>query len=157
MYVCIICSVVSGILRPHRLQLSRFLCLWYFPGKNTGMGCHSLLQGIFPTQGLNPGLLHCKQFLYCLNHQGISKCKLGNRTLRIGRIFIHRSVILQLQNELQIYFLQLPFMACYVIVYFFPISCQHQHVHIRDATKIRHLLSVHNQGWESHCVTICFL
>ena len=34
------------------------------------MGCHSLLQGIFPTQGSNPGLLHCKQTLYCLSHQG---------------------------------------------------------------------------------------
>ena len=33
-------------------------------------GCHSLLQGIFPTQGLNPGLLHCRQILYCLSHQG---------------------------------------------------------------------------------------
>ena len=37
---------------------------WGFPGKNTGVGCHSLLQGIFPTQGLNLGLLHCKQILY---------------------------------------------------------------------------------------------
>ena len=34
------------------------------------MGCHFLLQGIFPTQGLNPGLLHCRQTLYCLSHQG---------------------------------------------------------------------------------------
>ena len=34
---------------------------WNFPGKSTGVGCHFLLQGIFPTQGLNPGLLHCKQ------------------------------------------------------------------------------------------------
>ena len=40
------------------------------PGKNTGVGCHALLQGIFPTQGLNPGLLHCRQILYCLRHQG---------------------------------------------------------------------------------------
>ena len=32
--------------------------------------CHALLQGIFPTQGLNPGLLHCGQILYCLSHQG---------------------------------------------------------------------------------------
>ena len=31
------------------------------PGKNTGVGCHALLQGIFPTRGLNPGLLHCRQ------------------------------------------------------------------------------------------------
>ena len=40
------------------------------PGKNTGVGCFALLQGIFPTQGLNPGLLHCRQILYCLSHQG---------------------------------------------------------------------------------------
>ena len=39
------------------------------PGKNTGVGCHALLQGIFPTQGSNPGLPHCRQILYCLNHQ----------------------------------------------------------------------------------------
>ena len=40
------------------------------PGKNTGMGCHALLQGIFPTQGSNPGLPHCRQILYYLSHQG---------------------------------------------------------------------------------------
>ena len=40
------------------------------PGKNTGVGCHALLQRIFPTQGLNPGLLHCRQSLYHLSHQG---------------------------------------------------------------------------------------
>ena len=40
------------------------------PGKNTAVGCHALLQGIFPTQGLNPGLPHCRQILYHLSHQG---------------------------------------------------------------------------------------
>ena len=40
------------------------------PGKNTGVGCHAFLQGIFPTQGSNPGLSHCRQILYCLSHQG---------------------------------------------------------------------------------------
>ena len=40
------------------------------PGKNTGMGSHSFLQGIFLTQGPNLGLLHCRQILYCLSHQG---------------------------------------------------------------------------------------
>ena len=40
------------------------------PGRNTGVGCHTLLQGIFPTQGSNPGLLHCRWILYCLSHQG---------------------------------------------------------------------------------------
>ena len=40
------------------------------PDKNTGVGCHAVLQGIFPTQGSNPGLLHCRQILYHLSHQG---------------------------------------------------------------------------------------
>ena len=38
--------------------------------KNTGVGCHALLQGIFPTQGLNLGVPHCRQILYSLSHQG---------------------------------------------------------------------------------------
>ena len=42
-----------------------------FAGKNTGVGSHSLLQGIFPTQGLNSGFLHYRRILYCLSHQGI--------------------------------------------------------------------------------------
>ena len=61
---------MSNSLQPHGLQLARFLCPWDFPGKNTGVGFHFLLQGIFPTQGSNPGLLHCRQILYCLSHQG---------------------------------------------------------------------------------------
>ena len=40
------------------------------PNKNTGVGCHALLQGIFPTQGLNSGLPHCRWILYHLSHQG---------------------------------------------------------------------------------------
>ena len=40
------------------------------PGKNTGVDCHPLLQGIFPTQGSNPRLLHCRQILHHLSHQG---------------------------------------------------------------------------------------
>ena len=47
---------------------ARFLCPWNYPGKNTGVHCHSLLQGIFLTQGSNPGL-HWRQILYCLSHQ----------------------------------------------------------------------------------------
>ena len=42
-------------------------------GKNTGVDCHALLQGIFPTQESNPGLPHCRQILYCLSHQGSSR------------------------------------------------------------------------------------
>ena len=51
-------SVVSDSLQPDVLQPTRFLCPWDASGKNTGVGCHFLLQGIFPTQGSNPGLLH---------------------------------------------------------------------------------------------------
>jgi len=40
------------------------------PGKNTGVGCHALLQGTFPAQGMNPGLPHCRQTPYRLSHQG---------------------------------------------------------------------------------------
>ena len=58
------CSVMSDCLRPHGLYSP-----WNSPGQNTGVGSLSLLQGVFPTQGLNPGLLHCMQILYQLNHQ----------------------------------------------------------------------------------------
>ena len=54
-------SVISDSLRPHGLQPARLLCPWDSPGKNTGVGCHFLLQGTFLTQGSNPRLL---QFLH---------------------------------------------------------------------------------------------
>ena len=59
------CSVVSDSLQPHGLYSP-----WNSPGQNTGVGSLSLLQGIFPTQGLNPGLPHCRQILYQLSHKG---------------------------------------------------------------------------------------
>ena len=65
--VCVSCSVVSDSLQPHRLQPARLPCPWNSPGKNTGVGCHFLLQGIFLTQGLNLGLPHCGQILYHLS------------------------------------------------------------------------------------------
>ena len=52
------------------LQSYWLLCLWNSLGKNTGVGCHALLQGIFPKQGLNPGLLHYRQILYHLSYRG---------------------------------------------------------------------------------------
>ena len=50
------------------------LCPWNSPGKNTGVGSHSLLQAIFPTQESYPGLLHCRQIYYHLSHQGSPMC-----------------------------------------------------------------------------------
>ena len=51
-------SVMSDSLRPHGLWLPRLLYPWNFPGKDTGVSCHFLLQGIFPTQEFNPCFLH---------------------------------------------------------------------------------------------------
>ena len=59
------CSVVSDAPRPRGL-FSR----WNSPGQKTGVGSLSLLQRIFPTQGSNPGLPHCRQILYQLSHKG---------------------------------------------------------------------------------------
>ena len=59
-------SVVSDSLRPHGLQPVRLLSPWDSPGKNTGVGCCTLFQEIFPTQGSNPRLvwfLHCRWIL----------------------------------------------------------------------------------------------
>ena len=61
-------SVVSDSLRPHGLQSARLLCPWNSSGKNTGVGCPFLLQGIFPTQGSNLDLLRCRQILYHLSY-----------------------------------------------------------------------------------------
>ena len=51
---------MSDSLRPHELHPARLLCPWNSPGKNTGVGCCSLLQRIFSTQELNLGLEHCR-------------------------------------------------------------------------------------------------
>ena len=56
---------MSDSLQPHGLYSS-----WTSQGRNIVVGSHTLLQGIFPTDGLNPGLLHCRWILYLLSHQG---------------------------------------------------------------------------------------
>ena len=58
-------SIVSSSLRPHGINSP-----WNSPGQNAGVSNRSLLQGIFPTVGSNPGLLPCRQILYQLSHQG---------------------------------------------------------------------------------------
>ena len=63
-------SVVSDPLLPHRLQCTRLLCPYDSTGKKSGVGSHSLLQGIFLTQRSNPGLPHYRQILYHLSQQG---------------------------------------------------------------------------------------
>ena len=74
-------SVVSDSLWPHGLQPTRLLCPWNSPGKNAGVGCHFFLQGIFPSQGSNPGLLHCRQTLYPLSHRGSRTWEATNHSI----------------------------------------------------------------------------
>ena len=63
-------SRVRLFATPWAVACTRLLCAWDFLGKSTGVGCHFLLQGIFLTQGSNPGLPHCGQTLYHPSHQG---------------------------------------------------------------------------------------
>ena len=70
------CPTLCDPTEPTRLLSPRNV-----PGKSTGVGCHFFLQGIFPTQGLNLGLSHCRQTLYRLSHQGsliYPKCTWSN-------------------------------------------------------------------------------
>ena len=90
------CSVVSDSMRPHGLLLTKLLCPWNSPCKNTGVGYHVLLQGIFLTQGLNLGLPHCRQILYHLSHQGSPE---GYGGLFKGFDFILRRVESHLKQE----------------------------------------------------------
>ena len=62
-WACESCSVVSDSLQPYELYIP-----WNSPGQNTGVSSHSLLEGIFPTQGSNLGLLHCRQILCHLSY-----------------------------------------------------------------------------------------
>ena len=75
---------MSNSLRPHGLYPTRLACPWDFLGKNTGLGSHSLLPGIFLTQRLN---LHCRQILYHLSQQGIP-----------NHIVYSRALVVKLEN-----------------------------------------------------------
>ena len=71
--MCSDVQVMSASLQPHGVQPARLLCPWNFPGKNTGVGCHFLLQGVFPTQGSSPhllSLLHWWEDFLPLHHLG---------------------------------------------------------------------------------------
>ena len=81
-------SVVSDSLRPHGLYP------WDSPGQNTGVGSLSLLQGIFPTQGSNPGLRHCRHILYQLSYWKPEVIlRPPNRDFRLAGIDLERDLI----------------------------------------------------------------
>ena len=73
-------SVVSDSLRPHGLYST-----WNSPGKITGVGSLSFLQGIFPTQGSNPGLPHCSQILCQLSHKEFTSEIIWSRVFIWGK------------------------------------------------------------------------
>ena len=68
--MCLATQLCSILCDPMDCSLPGFSVHGDSPGKNTGMDCHALLQGIFPTQESNPGLSNCWRILYCLSHQG---------------------------------------------------------------------------------------
>ena len=74
---CYVASVMSNSVQPPGQKPTRLLCPQDSLGKNTGVGCHFLLEGIFPTQGSNPGPLHCRQIPYWLSYQGSYQKTLG--------------------------------------------------------------------------------
>ena len=67
--MCLVTQSCLAVCNPIYCSLTGSSVRGDSPGKNTGVGCHALLQGIFPTQGLNPGLLHGWQTLYHLSHK----------------------------------------------------------------------------------------
>ena len=66
-------KLLSRVRLCDHMEPTRLLHPWNFPGKSPGVDCHFLLQGIFPIQGSNPGLQHCRQMLYCLSYRGSPK------------------------------------------------------------------------------------
>ena len=78
---------MSDSFRPCGLQPTRLLRPWDSPGKDTGVGCHFLLQGIFLTQGSNPCLPHCRQTLYRLSRQGSPKYLLMTLLMLLAILF----------------------------------------------------------------------
>ena len=84
------CSVMSDSLQPHGLQPAMLLCPWNSSGKNTGVDSHSLLQGIFLTQGWNPALPHCGHILHHLSHQVCSSSASENPILWTVHKMKHR-------------------------------------------------------------------
>ena len=91
-------SIVSDSLLPHRMYSP-----WTSPGQNTGVGSHSLLQGIFPTQGQNPSLPHCRRILYQLSHKGIPRI-LACVAYPFSSVSFHRREILSLQRVVPFFF-----------------------------------------------------
>ena len=89
-HACYVTSVVSDPWQCYGLQPARLLCPWDPPGKNTGVDCHFLLQGIFPTQAWNPHLLHWQVDSLPLRHLGSPASAVFN-LIKLSVTFLHFS------------------------------------------------------------------
>ena len=88
--VSLVAQSCPTLLWPHGLWSGRFLCLWDFSGKNTGVGCHFLLRGSWPRDlSCLLCLLHCKQSLYPLSHQGSPAGHTRGFEKELDAAFIH--------------------------------------------------------------------
>ena len=94
--ISVSCSVVSDSFWPYGPYPSSLLCPWNFPGENTGVGCHSHLQGIFPTQGSNLGLPHYRQILNYLSYEG---SMISGKSIKICLILTHWAISYWLISE----------------------------------------------------------
>ena len=83
---CLVAQSCPAVLRPHRLLLTRLLCPWDSPGKNTGVGWRALLHGIFLTQESNLSLLHWQGYSLSLSHQ-----RSPHMNLQLGKIIYHKA------------------------------------------------------------------
>ena len=102
---CLVTKSCPTLLQTHGLKLARCFCPWDFPGKNTGVGCHFLLQGIFLTQESNLHLLNCRwilshwgtrEALYIHIHKNVFHWKLQTA----GHHFDHSSLNTDASSEL---------------------------------------------------------
>ena len=100
--LCVIyvqCVLIHGVLLVTPwTQPARLLCPWDSPGKNTGVGCHALLQGICPIQGSNLGPLHCRQILYRLRYQGSPEHRLTESNISLIFKFLVKEIYFYVYN-----------------------------------------------------------
>ena len=95
-HACKLVRVMSNSLQPHeldKLEAASLLYPWDSPDKNTGVGCCSFLQRIFLTQGLNLGLLQCRQIPYCLTHHGGALSHQGQVSVTTRHLHVHVSLV----------------------------------------------------------------
>ena len=115
------CSVMTKSLRPHGLQLTRLLYPWDSPGKNTGVSCHFLLQGIFLTQELNPHLLCPKMVGGFFTTEPLGKL-LHLNTVQFKYIFtihIYTHNFVYIHIHMHVYVYTHVCVCVYIYIYFF--------------------------------------